>query len=469
MILGASSAGFAEWAIAAAEGVGAAFAAAAFLIVAVHPAARRGPAQGLLLTVIGLTGLLGLANVVEWRFELLEADFVEDMLEPLLPILWLFLLMVALERRDRERIAESEANIRGLLENARFSITTTDPEGKIVFWNRGAERLTGWAAEEAMGQRIQFIIPEDRREQLSSDVLEPLRRDGFWFGEYPILCKDGAVKTVFLTLSRIRDDRGRLVGTLGVSIDITERIQLREQLRRAQQMETLGALAGSIAHDFNNLLTGILGFAGILESHLPDDSEDHEAAEQIEEAAQRGTALVRQLMTFSQDEPARTEPVDLRTVIAEVRGLAERTFDTEIVVRAEVDDDLPGVRGDPTQLHQVLMNLAVNARDAMPEGGELAFRASGVDLAPAEAESQGLEPGPYVRVVVEDTGHGMTEETRGRIFEPFFTTRSEDGGTGLGLATVFAVVSQHNGRITCDSKPGRGTRFTVLLPAAASS
>ncbi len=469
MILAASTGPYVEAAIAAVEGLSVAFAVMAVAVVLMDRTARKGPTGGLLLTVLLLTALLGLANVIEWRAELIEADFIEDLLEPLLPVLWLFLLMVALERQDRDRIAESEANLRGLIENARFSITTTNPDRRIVFWNRGAERLTGWPADEALGRDIRFIIPEDRRSDLDRDVLRQLRRDGSWFGECPILRKDGTTKTVFLTLSQIHDDRGRLMGTLGVSIDVSEQVQLREQLLQAQKMETLGALAGGIAHDFNNLLTGILGFAGILEAHLPDDTDDHEAARQIEEAAQRGTDLVRQLMTFSRKHPTRKESVDLSSLIVETRGLVERTLGSAIEVRTDIRRPLPRVQADPTQLHQVLMNLVVNARDAMPEGGTLTLRASGAELSPAEAQPLGLTPGPYVRIEVEDTGRGIPEEIRDRIFEPFFTTRSDDGGTGLGLSTAFAIVSRHDGRMTCDSTPGRGTRFTVLLPAAVPS
>jgi PAS domain S-box-containing protein len=427
------------------------------------------PVRSLLgaVTLVMLAVLIG--NVLEWSDLWRAADVAENLILPLVPTLWLFLLVIAVERQDLDRLAESEARYRALVENEEFAVTATGgPDRRIVFWNRGAERLTGWAADEVVGRPIEFIIPEERRSGIQGEIRADLLARGFWSGEYSIVRKDGSIVTAFLAVSRVGDAAQRFFRTVGISINITEQVRLREQLLQAQKMETVGVLAGGIAHDFNNLLTGILGFADILLMALAPASQDHEAARQIKEAARRGCELVRQLMSFSHKQPTRKVPVGLNGVVREVEALAARTFGPAIEIQTCLQPDLPLIEADPTQMHQVLMNLAVNARDAMPDGGTLTFATASADLQADTPEALGLEEGPYVRLTVADTGAGIHDEAKPHIFEPFFTTKPAGAGTGLGLSTVFAIVRRHRGRITFESESGKGTTFTVLLPVQAT-
>jgi PAS domain S-box-containing protein len=367
------------------------------------------------------------------------------------------------------RVTESEAKYRVLVENAQLAIAAVDVNRHVVFWNRGAQHLFGWTAEEALGRHISLIYPPSKLDDVQSTILAGIDRDGAWSGEFPLVRKDGTPFTGFLGLARVYDPRGANLGTVGILADVTDQVQLREQLFQAQKMQTIGTLASGIAHDFNNLLTAIIGFSGLLRESLPKGSDQHDAAASIEVAAQRGTQLVRQLMAFSHKQPTAREPLDLNLVVDEVVSLLARTFPKVITVDTLLEADLRTVQADPVQMHQVLMNLAVNARDAMPEGGTLTFGTENVDLAGGETLAAGLPPGPYVALTVQDTGNGIPAEVQPRVFEPFFTTKAGAGGTGLGLSTVYAIVARHGGRITFKSQAGLGTSFRILLPAAGPS
>jgi len=363
------------------------------------------------------------------------------------------------------RVTESEAKYRAIVENARVAIIVVDAYRHVIFWNRGAERLFGWKAEEVEGHHVEFIYPPDRRAEVVRHILPALQREGAWAGEFPCIRKNGETFTGFLNLSRVFDARGAVICTLGILSDVTERVRLRQQLFQAQKMETLGALAGGIAHDFNNLLSAILGSAGLLREALAEGSEDHEAAVAIEQAARRGTELGRRLMDLSRHEPPRTEPVNLNSVVEEARRLLERTLPGAVRIVTRLEPHLRTVRGDPGQMHQVLMNLAVNARDAMGRRGTLTIATENTDLDGDRPFADGLRPGPGVALVVSDTGCGIPPEDQARVFEPFVTSKEATGGTGLGLSTVYAIVNSHGGRITLDSTPGQGTTIRVLLPA----
>jgi len=365
-----------------------------------------------------------------------------------------------------ERVVESEAKYRALVENAQIAIVVADADRRITFWNRGCERLFGCPADEVIGRSVDLLYPEDKREQIRQEIGPLLDRDGYWFGECPAARKDGSAFTAFFSLSCVYDAAGRVLCTLGFCLDATEQAQLREQLLQAQKMETVGTLAGGIAHDFNNLLTGILGFTSLLRPAFKPGDENATAVSQIEDAAQRGTQLVRQLLTFSHKQPMTLEPVRLNEIVEEAAVLIRRTFPTPIRLVTRLDPDLYVIRADATQMHQVLMNLAVNARDAMPKGGDLTVTTENRNLDPDDAQAAGLLPGPHVRLFIADTGAGIPEPARSRIFEPFYTTKPT--GTGLGLSTVYAIVSRHGGRITFTSETGRGTTFCVTLPVKRS-
>ncbi len=361
-----------------------------------------------------------------------------------------------------ERVVESEAKYRVLVQNAQIAIAVADADERLTFWNRGCERLSGWLADEVIGRSVDLIFPEDKRDQFRREVIPLLDRDGCWFGEGPAVRKDGSAFTAFYSMSRVYDATGRVLCTLGFCLDATEQVLLREQLLQAQKMETVGTLAGGIAHDFNNLLTGILGFTSLLRPAFGPGDENATAVSQIEDAAQRGAQLVRQLLTFSHKQPMTLEPVRLHEIVEEAAVLIRRTFPTTVHLVTRLDPDLHVIQADATQMHQVLMNLAVNARDAMPKGGALTVTTENRDLDPDDAQAAGLRPGPHVRLTVADVGVGIPEPARSHIFEPFYTTKPK--GTGLGLSTVYAIVSHHGGRITFTSESGRGTTFHVMLP-----
>lgn len=365
-----------------------------------------------------------------------------------------------------ERVVESEAKYRVLVENAQVAISAADADGHVTFWNRGCEQLFGWPADDVIRRHIALVYPEDKWNEVKQDIGALLERDGYWFGEYPAVRQDGSQFTAFYSLSRVYDATGGILCTLGIYLDATEQAQLREQLFQAQKMETVGTLAGGIAHDFNNLLTGILGFASLLRPAFKTGDENLNAVLQIEEAAQRGTQLVRQLLTFSHKQPITFESVRLNTVVEEAATLIRRTFPNTINFVTRLDPDLYVIQADATQMHQILMNLAVNARDAMPKGGDLAITTENLDLDPDDAQAAGLQPGPHVRLTVADAGPGIPESDRPHIFEPFYTTKPK--GTGLGLSTVYAIVTRHGGRITFRTEPGRGVTFHITLPAKES-
>jgi len=461
-----------EWAIVILDATSAAALVGVLALLLARGPRRAGAVGLLLLGIAAILLVVAQGNVLEWTHLAPKADILEDFVEPLVPILFLFLFVVGVERADRERLqrllgqlAESEARYRLLVENAQVAIAVADADRNITFWNRGMEQLFGWSAREVAGRSVNLIYPPDKLDGVMHEILPSLDREGLWFGEYPLVRKDGSWFTGFMSLARVFDASHRAICTLGVITDMTERIQLREQLIEVQTMETVGALASGIAHDFNNLLTAVSGFASLLKSSLPADSEDHESAVSIEQAAQRGTQLVRQLMAFSHRQPAHAEPVNLNDLVREVGDLIKRTFPRTVEPVMNLAPDLALIRGDPTQMHQVLMNLAINARDAMPQGGRLAITTENLDLAPDDPRGAGLKPGPCVRLSVADTGMGIPPEGQPHVFEPFFTTKPVSLGTGLGLWTVYAIVRRHSGRVTFKTAPGRGTTFSIILPA----
>ncbi|MBE3134511.1 MAG: PAS domain S-box protein, partial [Acidobacteria bacterium] len=351
---------------------------------------------------------------------------------------------VAIENaRLYKQVAESEAKYRVLVENAQAAIVVVDAYRSIVFWNRGAERLFGWTADEALHKHIDLIYPEESRRQIVQRVLPALQRERVWSGEFPALRKDGTVFTTFLNLSRVTDSQGNVISTLGILSDVTERVRLRDQLFQAQKMQTIGELASGISHDFNNLLTAVLGFSSLLQASLPKEGDAAEAARSIEQAAERGVQLVRQLMAFSQKHPTRQEPVDLNAIVKEAVELLARTFPKAALLRSDLEPGLYPIQGDPTQMHQVVMNLAVNARDAMEAGGTLALSTENLVLDAEDPLANVLAAGPCVALTVSDTGRGIAPEDKPHIFEPFFTTKGKAGGTGLGLSTVYAIVARH--------------------------
>jgi signal transduction histidine kinase len=282
--------------------------------------------------------------------------------------------------------------------------------------------------------------------------------------------KDGTLYTEDTTITPVRDEQGKIVNYVATKRDITHELQLEEQYRQAQKMEAIGLLAGGIAHDFNNLLTAINGFAELSQMRLPPDSPIQKLVGNILHSGKRAADLVGQMLTFSRKQIIESIILDLNSVVADMEKMLRRVIGEHIRMETDLAPDLWPVEADPTQIEQIIVNLAVNARDAMPNGGWLTIETSNVFLDEDYAAGHlGVEPGEHVLLAISDTGFGMSDEVQARIFEPFFTTKEMGKGTGLGLATVYGIVKQSGGHIWVYSEPGQGTTFKIYLPCAVEA
>jgi PAS domain S-box-containing protein len=354
-----------------------------------------------------------------------------------------------------------------LLEQARVldqvhdAVIATDLEGRVTRWNKGAERLFGYAAAEVLGRHVGLLYPPGEGEAAFRHILAAVRAGNGYELEKRLRRKAGQEVDVHCSLALLRDRRGAAVGVISYSIDITERKRLEERYLQAQKMEAIGRLAGGLAHDFNNLLTAVTGFAEFVLGSLPRDAPQRGPVQEIIQASARGAALTRQLLTFSRQQRPNARVLDVNAVIRGAEPLLRRLLREDIGLATRLQPGLGRVAADPGQLEQVLLNLAVNARDAMPRGGELTIATSDVLLGP---EFPRARPGRYVLLAVRDTGVGMDAATQARAFEPFFTTKAVGQGTGLGLATVYGIVQQAGGHVEVASAVGHGTTFKVYLP-----
>ena len=373
------------------------------------------------------------------------------------------------QRKSAEALRLAEAKFRGLLESAPDPLVAVNPEGRIVLVNTQAETTFGYRREDLLGQSMDILVPERLRDKCSA-LREAFFKDPqanvFAAGlEIYGLRKDGGEFPVEIKLSLLETEDG-VWGSAAIR-DLTERRKLESQFRQAQKIESIGTLAGGIAHDFNNLLTVILSYSNSLSEDLAADSKHQRAAEQIHQAAERGAALTRQMLAFSRRQVFQMRVVNLNEIIRDLLKMLRRIIGEHIEIKANLSDDLKPVKADPGQLEQVLMNLSVNARDAMPKGGKLTFETRNVVLDDDFVrQNVGSSPGPHVLLAVSDTGTGMDSATLSRIFEPFFTTKEPGQGTGLGLAMVYGVVKQSGGSIWAHSKVGQGATFTIYLPEA---
>ena len=366
----------------------------------------------------------------------------------------------------------SEAAIRfqaQLLNAVQQAVVATDPSGLVIFWNKFAEDLYGWTAEEAVGKRIQELTPAPFLREHGSDIVERTAAGGSWTGEFLIQGKSAKAFPALVTSSPIRDEKGKILGLVGVSIDLTDRRSLEEQFRQSQKMDAVGRLAGGIAHDFNNLLTVIrLNTEIIIEGLDPSDPRADDV-KQIRSAADRASTLTRQLLAFSRKQILQPRVLDLNTVVTSVEPMLRRLIGEDITISAA-----PGARGyvvaDPGQLEQVLVNLVVNARDAMPQGGRISIETMNAELDENySSEHSPVIPGRYIALAVGDTGVGMDKDTKEHAFDPFFTTKEAGKGTGLGLATVYGIVKQSGGYVWIYSEPGLGSTIKVYLPEVSAA
>lgn len=353
-----------------------------------------------------------------------------------------------------------------LLDIASDAISVRDLSNRILYWNKGAEQLYGWTADEAIGADADELLHGANRRE-TADPFRSVTESGSWSGELHYSCKDGREVIGETRWTLVRDELQNPRSILCVSTDITEQRTIEKQLFRAQRLESLGTLAGGVAHDLNNVLTPILMGLDLLRPHI-DDEKALESLTIIHSSAERGAAVVRQLLGFARGFEGEQEEVYPRAVLDDVVRIARETFPKSIDVDlSPMPDDLRSVIGSPTQLHQVVLNLFLNARDAMEYGGKITVGARNVQLDESYLKIHvDARPIVYVLIEVADTGRGMPAEVMEKVFDPFFTTKERGKGTGLGLSTTLAIVKGHGGFITVYSETGRGSVFRVYLPAA---
>ncbi|HXA95835.1 MAG TPA: PAS domain S-box protein [Candidatus Dormibacteraeota bacterium] len=372
---------------------------------------------------------------------------------------------VALENSALYReIRDARDFLQSITNNSPDAIITSDEAGRVTFVSRGAEAMFGCRAEELIGESVATLYAggHDEARVVKQRLVQggPLRSY-----ETGFVTRAGRRVEVSASISELRDASGAVVGTLGVLKDIGERRQLEEQLRQSQKMDAIGRLAGGIAHDFNNLLTVITGRAQLILARLRPEEPIHRDALLVRTTAERAAALTHQLLAFSRKQVLQPQVLDLDTVVTAMEPMLGRLIGEDIDLAVVPTTGLGRVKADPGQIEQVIVNLVVNARDAMPQGGRLTIETADVELDAAYASRHvSVGPGSYVMLAVTDTGHGMDEQTRSRVFEPFFTTKEQGKGTGLGLATVYGIVKQSGGDIRLYSELGYGTTFKIYLP-----
>ena len=368
---------------------------------------------------------------------------------------------LALERHRLEReLHRTSELLSTILESSPVAIWAVDETLRISYWNRAAERLYGWTAQEVLGQAPPFALVEDPG--AVDDALDQARQGRAVEAEARRMTRAGAAIDVRILDAPIYDETGQFRGVLGVHEDITDRKRLEAELIQAQKMEVVGRLAGGVAHDFNNILTAIIGYSDIAHS-MTGEPEMKRVLDTIRASAQRAAGLTQQLLAFSRRQMLQPKLVDANDVVLEMEPILQRLIGEDIELLASVTPSVGSVLVDRTQLEQVILNLAVNARDAMPAGGRLVIRTENASFDADHAHLE-MTPGEYVVISVSDTGVGMDEETRSHIFEPFFTTKEVGKGTGLGLATTYGIVRQSGGYIWVYSEPGRGTTFRLYFP-----
>ena len=375
----------------------------------------------------------------------------------------------ALVRRSQEHLSVT-------LQSIGDAVIATDADGKVTSMNPVAEALSGWPIKDALGQPLEEvfrIVNADSRQTVENPATRVLR-EGCVVGlanHTMLLGRDGEEHHIADSAAPIRFADGTVAGVILVFRDVTDDLRREEQMRQVQKMEAMGQLAGGVAHDFNNALAAILGGAQLLRNHVPDDPTTVRYATMIEQSAERAAHLTQQLLSFSRKGRVQTVDVDVNALIRNVCGMLEHLIDKRITISLSLAREAPHIMGDPSQLENALLNLAVNARDAMPAGGTLEFASNiiEVDEMFVLRHPNSLSKGTCVEVVVSDSGIGMTREVQEHLFEPFFTTKGVGKGTGLGLSAVYGAVKEHNGSINVYSEPGRGTTFRLYFPVTDTS
>jgi PAS domain S-box-containing protein len=402
------------------------------------------------------------------------------------------------ERLKQQAVRQSEERFRLIVESLQdYAVFMMNPEGRVTLWNQGAERMWGWEQNEVLGQSFaQFYLPEDpSSHQPGQTIAHGRHEEEGWRNR-----KDGSLFWANVVYTTVRDDKGDLIGFSAVTRDLTDRKRaedelqrlnaemqkhiaeqteelirtiaqrerLHEELLQAQKMESIGTLAGGIAHDFNNLLNVILGYASLLEQSATPN-QISAGVDVIKETVTRGSSLVRQLLAVARKSETQFERTEINGLLQGLQALLQETFPKTIDVFLRLEPNLPALMADPNQIHQAMLNLCLNSRDAMPEGGELLLKTGTISGIELRKHFQEARQEQYVRISVTDTGHGLDKAIKSRVFEPFFTTKSQGQGSGLGLSVVYGIVTNHSGFIDMASEPGHGTTFDIYLPVPSDA
>jgi len=371
---------------------------------------------------------------------------------------------------ERKRIAERLSQLASIIEYSSDAIVIFTLDGLIVSWNAAAENIYGYSASEVLGRPRRLLLPADHADDLQSVVQRLRRGEKIARFESVHIGKNGQHIHVSMTISPVKDAHEQTIGAAAITRDVSDRKLLEKKLQQAQKMEAIGQLAGGIAHDFNNLLSVINGHCELLAEQLPSEGAAGRNCEQIKKAGERAAGLTRQLLAFSRQQVLEPTVLDLNAVVVDLGKMLKRVIGEDVEFKTSLNLKLDRVKADRGQIEQVIMNLVVNARDAMPEGGLLTIETANVIVDEAFVRDHRPQlPGAYVRLSVRDTGHGMDPETQARIFEPFFTTKEVGKGTGLGLSTAYGVIRQSGGHIWVTSQPGRGSTFDIYFPVVTET
>ena len=375
-----------------------------------------------------------------------------------------------LDITERKRREEAQRRLSTAVEQAAEGILITDTQGIIQYVNPSLERISGYSKTELLGTKSNIFKSDEHDQAFFKDLWDTINAGNVWTGRFTNKRKDGILYYVDATITPVKNSSGKIINFVAVKRDVTEHLELSRQLLQAQKMEAIGTLAGGMAHDFNNILQVVLGYSEVILQGKKAPEFDHDNIKKIYQAGKSGAELVKGLMIFSRKAEIQPKPINLNEQVEQLTGMLARIIPKMIEIERILAPDLAGINADTTQMDQVLMNLAVNAKDAMHDEGKLTIETANVVLDDEYCRAHiGVSPGPYVLLMVSDTGHGIEKETLTRIFEPFFTTKAESKGTGLGLSTVYGIVKQHNGSIDCESEPGHGTTFKIYLPAISKN
>jgi PAS domain S-box-containing protein len=370
------------------------------------------------------------------------------------------------DRKDRQ-LWEYQHRLSLIVDSSQDAIIGKNLDGIITHWNKGAEHIYGYVAEEVIGRPISLLAPDDHKDEIPK-ILESIR-NGHHVEHFETVrvTKDGRHLNISISISPIHNAAGEIVGASTIARNITSQKKAEDLLRQSQKMEAIGRLAGGIAHDFNNILGIITMSAELLRDYVTSDDLPKELIGHIRDASKRGSALTKQLLGFSRKQPLQPKLLDLNDRLKDICKLLRPLMGDDVSVQLVPRSELAFVRADPGQLDQIILNLAVNSRDAMPRGGKFIIETATVEFDDdIVRQHPPMKTGRYVMLAVSDNGAGMAEENRSRIFEPFFTTKEVGKGTGLGLATVYGIVQQSGGHIWVYSEPDRGTTFKIYLPSA---